>query len=72
MIDPSGTTPGLPTEPPPKKVVAIACRVENCGSKEAYEVPLPKTGPGVPSDRLYECVKCHSTWGLPVGGHFPY
>lgn len=40
----------------------MKCRNEKCDSIYAEELPYPN------DIRMYRCVKCHSTWGLRVGG----
>lgn len=73
-IDPKGTQPGIiPTAPKPK-VVNLKCRMDGCGSVEAIEIsPAPQSeNAGAPLQRMYQCTQCQGTWGLPVGGHFPF
>lgn len=75
-IDPKGMQPGITPETPPQKVVDVKCRVQGCDSTRAIEISLSQTSSGkdggAPSNRMYQCTKCHSTWGLPVGGAFLY
>jgi len=65
-IDPAGTTPGLQppqAEDPPK--VHLKCKNASCNSILAIEMKFA----GQPGGRrMYQCVKCHLTWGVPVGG----
>lgn len=73
-IDPTGTQPGLPTAQDSRKKVGIKCRVQGCDSIEAFEVSLGASQGerGAPSQRVYQCCKCSTTWGLTVGGHFAF
>lgn len=65
-IDPAGTTPGLAAplaSAPP--TVHIRCKRNGCDSINAIEVKHP----GSPSGRrLYQCVKCRTSWGVNTGG----
>jgi DNA-directed RNA polymerase subunit M/transcription elongation factor TFIIS len=72
-VDPAGVTPGIQAPPTPvKKTVALACRVPGCTGKTAIEVLPNDPQGGAPSQRVYQCTECQGTWGLPVGGFFPY
>jgi len=64
-IDQGGTAPGLqgqkPESPP---TVNLRCKNRNCDSIQAIEIPMPaNTG-----RHLYQCVSCHTTWGVATGG----
>lgn len=65
-IDPSGTTPGLaaPTTPESPRV-HMKCKRPECDSILATEIRHPGT---VGGRRLYQCVKCHTSWGVNTGG----
>lgn len=71
-IDPAGTQPGLSHSEPAHKTVTIQCRNEGCKCKQAIEISTAPLGQSVPSNRLYQCIDCKFTWGLPVGGAFQY
>jgi hypothetical protein len=66
-VDPTGTTPGLqPAEPAAQPQVHLKCKNQHCDSILAIEVKIAgHTGGG---RRLYQCVKCKLSWGIPVGG----
>jgi DNA-directed RNA polymerase subunit M/transcription elongation factor TFIIS len=67
-IDPSGTTPGLsPNAKPEEKILNMKCRNKNCNSIQAKQINVPA---GTHGRRIYRCVKCNHTWGVPVGGGF--
>lgn len=73
-IDPAGTTPGIQVsgKPEPKKL-GMKCRFEGCTGMQVVEVPLANgQSDGAPSNRVYQCTTCQGTWGLPVGGNFPF
>jgi len=73
-FDATGTAPGLQTsqKPEPKKV-SLKCRYAGCKGTQAVEVSLGQpSDTGAPSQRVYQCTTCQGTWGLPVGGFFPY
>lgn len=73
--DPKSMAPGLVQQPPKQKVVGLKCRAEPCDSMEAVEIIAehnPRGQEGIPSRRMYQCTKCHTTWGVPVGGAFQY
>ena len=75
-IDHEGTRPGLlPGAQVKPKTLSMKCRNPKCDSIEASEIQLtnlPVSEYGVPSQRVYRCVKCGDTRGLGVGGHFTY
>lgn len=72
-IDPAGVTPGVAAQPlPPKKTVALKCRISGCEGSTAIEVIGGSQGGESASHRVYQCTECQGTWGLPVGGFFPY
>jgi DNA-directed RNA polymerase subunit M/transcription elongation factor TFIIS len=70
-VDPHGTAPGLaPAKAPQPKTINMKCKRDNCPSMEVIEV-TPKMGrenAGAPHARTYQCVKCHHSWVVPVGG----
>lgn len=71
-IDQKGTAPGLvrkTSETP--KVHNVKCRVDGCDSNQAYDLSPPHQD-GATHNRIYQCVKCHHSWPLAVGGSFPY
>jgi hypothetical protein len=65
-IDPTGTRPGLQENAPkPPEEIHIRCKSGNCDSILAIELKIAGIiGPR----RMYQCVKCKRTWGVPVGG----
>jgi hypothetical protein len=67
-IDPKGTTPGLsPNAKPKEDVINLKCRNSHCDGIEAVEI---KVASGAQGRRIYRCLKCNHTWGVPVGGGF--
>jgi hypothetical protein len=63
-IDPAGTKPGLKHNVPEPKRHNMRCRnSSNCDSMEVVEINA-----NTPGRRIYRCVKCNVTWGVPVGG----
>lgn len=74
-VDVAGTAPGLQGAPKPEpKKLAMKCRYDGCPGTQAIEVPMGASHgeSGAPSQRIYQCTTCQATWGLPVGGHFPF
>jgi len=69
-VDPKGTTPGLKAETKEPKVHHMKCRNEDCPSMQVTEIPTggAPEGAGAAHNRLYQCVTCHLTWTLGVGG----
>lgn len=63
-VDPTGTRPGLQPQAPEPKTHNMRCKNKNCDSMQVVEINIP----GNQGRRLYRCVKCHTTWGIPVGG----
>ncbi len=44
----------------------MKCKNRNCDGMEVYELDIP---PIKNSGRhVYECTKCHTTWGVHTGG----
>lgn len=66
-IDPAGTTPGLTPKAEEAPTVHIRCKNPSCDSINAIELKIPGMQGG---SRLYQCVKCHRTHGVAVGGAF--
>lgn len=65
-VDPTGTAPGLkPEGPEDSPKVNIKCKNTSCTSILAIEI---KIGAQSGSRRLYQCIKCKTTWGVSVGG----
>ena len=65
-IDPAGTVPGLAVDPVDKPVlVNMRCKNHNCDSIQVTELKYPGSGAG---RRMYRCVKCHTSWGIHLGG----
>ncbi len=65
-IDHEGTAPGLQPEAEKQEPVHLKCKNQNCDSILAIEMKIAgQTGGGV---RRYQCCKCKTTWGVPVGG----
>jgi len=65
-VDPKGTAPGLqPVAPNELPKVHIKCKNQSCSSIVAIEI---KAGGQSGPRRLYQCVSCKTTWGVPVGG----
>jgi len=70
-FDPKGTAPGINAgEPPAAKTLHVKCRNDSCDSIQAIEIVTEpvRPGAGASHNRLYQCVKCHHTWNMPVGG----
>lgn len=64
-IDPAGTSPGLAgSAPPATPTVHMRCKRPECDSIVAIEVKHP----GMGGRRLYQCVKCKTSWGVNTGG----
>jgi DNA-directed RNA polymerase subunit M/transcription elongation factor TFIIS len=67
-IDHTGTEPGLQSKEDEIPKINLRCKsFPQCDSVLAIEVKIPGMHP---STRLYRCVKCQRTWGVPVGGAF--
>lgn len=66
-VDPAGTAPGLasPATGDALKTVHMKCRRPECDSIVALDVPHPNSLSG---RRMYQCVKCRTSWGASVGG----
>lgn len=69
-FDPKSTEPGG-VAPTPEKTVAMKCKAENCSSMQAVEVEITPSVPGQGAihNRLYRCIRCHTTFGISVGGY---
>lgn len=65
-IDPAGTTPGLSPSTEEPESLNMRCKsFPQCDSMLAIEM----THAGIPAGRrMYQCVKCKRSWGVPVGG----
>jgi len=63
-IDPAGVKPGLVQSPDSPVQHHIKCKREGCDSILAIEIKIPNSG----GRHLYQCVKCHTTWGINTGG----
>lgn len=64
-IDPVGTAPGLVTGVTPEAPkLHLRCKRPECDSILATEVHHP----GMSGRRLYQCVKCRTSWGVNTGG----
>lgn len=64
-IDHAGVTPGLVgavAEKPP--ILNMRCKNAACDSIEVIQVNLAH----LPHHRVYQCVKCHRSWGANIGG----
>lgn len=71
-FDPKGTAPGLnPGAAPAPKVHHLKCRAGTCDSVQAIEITTnaQPDGAGASHTRLYQCIKCHHTWVIGVGGN---
>jgi hypothetical protein len=63
-IDATGTKPGLQPQAQEPQRHNMRCRNKGCDSMEVFEIPMPSnTG-----RHVYQCVKCHTTWGVTTGG----
>jgi DNA-directed RNA polymerase subunit M/transcription elongation factor TFIIS len=72
-VDPKGLQPGLSQPEPAKpKTIAMRCKMEGCDSREVVEVLPSKTPTGASHQRIYQCVECHNSWSVEVGGFFPF
>jgi hypothetical protein len=70
-FDKSGVAPGLVQEKKPEPTIHhMKCRNENCKSMQVTEIVTQAApeGAGASHNRLYQCVMCHQTWSLGVGG----
>lgn len=63
-IDPAGTKPGLAPQAEEPVVHNMKCKNKNCDSITVVEVQYPNSS----GRRMYRCTKCHTSWGVPVGG----
>lgn len=67
-VDPTGTQPGLPSEPEPDATINMKCANPRCPSITAIEVKVGVQG----GPRIYRCTRCHATRTINVGGFFPF
>lgn len=64
-IDPTGTTPGVVQSKTEPEHIHMSCKNQKCDSIVAIEMKIPGQSPGT---RMYQCIQCKRTWGIPVGG----
>jgi hypothetical protein len=62
-IDPTSLNPGLGKDSKPSVEVNMRCKNEDCDSITSIEITSAGSG-----SRVYQCVKCHRTQVVSVGG----
>jgi hypothetical protein len=63
---PVATPHGQPGKAADRARHHMKCKNQNCDSIQVYEVDIPPNRNG--GRHVYECCKCHTTWGVPTGG----